>query len=186
MNSHDSRKDTEGLHADRPGAISTWSGGYIDPLDPNPLDINLADVAHALARLCRYNGHVEGFLSVARHSIWVSERVWSETGDTTLALSGLLHDGAEAYLSDVPRPVKRQLAEFQAYDAAMDEAVMRAFGLPFPIPAEVMDADRHVLLNVELPSPAGARHTWNSHPAEDERDFLKRYSDLRQRAGVLR
>lgn len=174
--------DSEGLALHDPGAISTWSGGYINPLSPDPADIKLADVAHALARLCRYNGHVEGFLSVARHSIWVSERVWSETGDTTLALQGLLHDGSEAYLSDVPRPVKRQLIHFQEIDQAMDEAVMRAFGLPFPIADVVMDADRHVLLNVELPSPAGARHTWNSHPAEDERDFLKRYADLRAMA----
>lgn len=174
-----------GLFIDRPGAISTWTGGAIEPLDPCPCEVRLEDIAHALSRLCRYNGHVEHFLSVARHSIWVSERVWSQTGSATLALQGLLHDGAEAYLSDVPRPVKRSLAEFQELDQQMDEAVMTAFGLPFPIPAEVLDADRHVLVYVELPHPHGARWTWRSLPEEDERDFLKRYAELRRQAGSL-
>lgn len=165
----------DGLHTDRPNTISTWTG-RIDPLDPHPDEVSLEDIAHALARLCRYNGHVGGFLSVARHSIWVSERVWTQTLDLKLSFQGLLHDGAEAYLSDIPRPVKRnpEMEVFRQFDQRMDEAVMAAFGLPFPIPAIVMDADHYVLMERELPFPDGARYTWDSTPAKDEADFLKR------------
>ncbi len=180
MSAHEGALDTEGLHQDRPEAISTWSGRYIEPLHPQPEEVCIEDIAHALSRLCRYNGHVQHFLSVARHSIWVAEHVYTLTGDPKLGLQGLLHDGAEAYLSDVPRPVKRseEMAHFRAIDQRMDEVVMQAFGLEFPIPEVVMQADRDVLLKVELPSPAGARHTWSSTPQEDEHDFLQKYHYL--------
>lgn len=169
--------DKEGLNEERPESISTWHG-RIEPLHPSQDDVDVQDIAHALSRLCRYNGHVGGFLSVARHSLWVSERVYTQTNSNAeLALSGLLHDGAEAYLSDVPRPVKRapEMAVFRELDAKMDQTVMEHFGLPFPIPEVVMEADRYVLLEVELPNPEGARYHWNSTPAEDQRDWLARY-----------
>lgn len=171
---------SDGLHQDRPGTISTWQG-RIDPLHPDQDEVNVNDIAHALARLCRYNGHVGGFLSVARHSIWVSERLHAESYEVQLA--GLLHDGAEAYLSDIPRPVKRapEMAVFREFDQRMDAAVMAHFGLPFPMAQAVTDADRYVLMEVELPNPAGARYTWNSVPQEDEKDFLARYYYLTDR-----
>lgn len=168
----------DGLHRDRPNTISTWTG-RIDPLNPDPSEVRIHDVAHALARLCRYNGHTGGFYSVARHSFIVSCYL-EDTGHPELALQGLLHDGAEAYLSDVPRPVKRnpEMEVFRKFDAQMDEAVMAAFGLPFPIPAEVMAADHWVLMELELPSPHGLRYTWDTTPALDEAVFLYRYAEL--------
>ncbi len=178
-NAHAKPLDTEGLHVDRPGTISTWHG-RIDPLHPDPAEVDILDIAHSLARLCRYNGHVGGFLSVARHSMWVAGHLMAQGHDTQTVLQGLLHDGAEAYLSDIPRPIKRapELANFREIDAAMDEAVMTAFGLPFPIPEVVMDADRYVLLNVEMAHPDGARFHWLSTPEEDEEEFIRMYHAL--------
>ena len=173
-----SQYDTEGLHKDRPGTISTFYG-RIDPLHPDPAEVDIRDIAHSLARLCRYNGHVGGFYTVARHSLIVSWHL-EYTGYPDLALQGLLHDGAEAYLSDIPRPVKRapELEHFREFDAAMNKAVMEHFGLPYPIPEEVMDADRYVLLELELPSPNGLRYTWHGDYVTDEYDFLARYDYL--------
>ena len=62
-------------------AVRVWSGELVDPFDMTADDIHISDIAHSLARQCRYNGHVEGFLSVAAHSIWVSMRL-QELGES--------------------------------------------------------------------------------------------------------
>lgn len=168
--------DPVGLYADAPGTITTWSGLRVDPLAMRPEDVSIEDVAHSLARTCRYNGHVGGFLSVARHSIWVSD-VLRSRGDE-MALWGLLHDASEAYLGDLVRPLKHsdELHVFQEAEERLDAVIAEAFGLPFPMPAEVHDADGIVLLHREL---RDARHDWRSTPEDDERAFLARYAALR-------
>ena len=91
------------------GWIKTYSGGQFWPLDPRPEEINLADIAHALAHTCRYNGHTEQFYSVAQHSVEVSLAVGREGHDAETQLWGLLHDAGEAYLPDVCRPIKNAM-----------------------------------------------------------------------------
>lgn len=179
MKNHDVTHNAEGLYSERPESISTWYG-RIDPLRPDPSEIDIRDISHALARLCRYNGHVGGFLSVARHSLWVSEHLEVEGAPVEIQLQGLLHDGAEAYLSDIPRPVKLapEMDVFRMFDQRMDQAVADAFGLPFPLHESVKAADRHVLMEIEMKYPGGARFTWNSTPEDDEEEFLLRYEAL--------
>lgn len=171
--------DADGHFIDKPSAISTWTGRQVDPLALEPSDICIDDIAHALARTCRYGGHVSGYLSVARHSIWVSEYV-EPLGDL-MALTGLLHDAAEAYLGDMPRPLKKSpdMALFQEADERADRIIAQVFGLPNPLPEEVIEADRQVLLEIEIPVPMGARHTYYGIPSEDEQDFLARFFSLR-------
>jgi hypothetical protein len=91
--------------ADRLGDwIQTFSGVQMHPLDPRPEDVRIDDIAHALSNLCRFTGHTRTFYSVAQHSVLVSRNV-----PPPAALLGLLHDAAEAYLSDIARPWKRYL-----------------------------------------------------------------------------
>lgn len=176
--------DTQGLHTDRPTSISTWTGRRVEPLNLQPRDVNIKDIAHALARQCRYNGHCFGYLSVARHSIWVSGLVETWTDDRHLALHGLLHDAAEAYLGDMPRPLKHSatMAGFRVADERADRAIAGAFGLLHPLPEIVIEADRFVLMETELPRPHGARYAYDGDPKEDEREFLARFDALREEA----
>src|SRR5690606_33198599 len=109
-------------------------------------------IAHALSRQCRYNGHCDGFISVARHSIWVSSRLETKGFDESMQLAGLFHDAAEAYLGDLVRPIKH--SEFGlAYlkvEEVLEAVIFEKFGLPFPMDEAIREADNYVLNELEL------------------------------------
>jgi 5'-deoxynucleotidase YfbR-like HD superfamily hydrolase len=86
--------------------IITYTGIMINPAKiVSKDDLHLEDIAHALSNQCRFSGHVKQFYSVASHSLLVSEL--AESVDKRAALAGLLHDAAEAYVIDVPNPIKQ-------------------------------------------------------------------------------
>jgi hypothetical protein len=169
------------------GYIGTFSGIHFWPLLPNPDDIVIEDIAHALAHQCRFGGHASKFYSVAEHSVHVSELCLPEH-----ALWGLLHDASEAYLVDLPRPLK-QLPEFAPYREAerrLQRAVAVRFGLPPYQPASVTEAD-DTMLWIEARSLLGSAAvevvrderppfeiTDPLPPVEAERLFLSRYKEL--------
>jgi hypothetical protein len=169
------------------GSITTFSGVRFWPLLPNPDDILIADIAHALAHQCRFAGHAREFYSVAEHCVRVSHLCAPED-----ALWGLLHDASEAYLSDVPAPMK-ELPAFEAYRAAersLQRAVAARFGLPEDQPASVTQAD-DTMLWIEAHSLLGSmpveviRDTRPPFeitdpllPVEAERLFLTRFKEL--------
>lgn len=120
--------------------IQTFTGGQCFPLDPKPEQIRIEDIAHALSNMCRFAGHTRRFYSVAEHSVRVARCV-----PPADALAGLLHDATEAYLVDVPRPIKGHLAGYRAIEARLNAVIMARFGLPAELPASVHHADNVVL-----------------------------------------
>jgi len=124
--------------------IQVYSGGRFWPLDPRPEEIHIEDIAHALSMQCRFGGHCEEFYSVAQHCVEVSFRVPLED-----AAWGLLHDAAEAYLVDLPRPVKYWSIIGRAYREAerrLMTAICERFGLPSREPDSVRMADEIMLM----------------------------------------
>lgn len=121
--------------------MQTYTGKAFWPLDPRPEEIDPVDIAHALSMLCRFGGHVRRFYSVAEHCVLMSTAVAPKH-----ALSALLHDATEAYLVDLPRPIKRSLPEYQEIEAGIAAALSERFGVPAEMPAEVKDADNRILL----------------------------------------
>lgn len=121
--------------------MQTFTGRRFYPLDPRPDELDPEDIAHALSLLCRYGGHVERFYSVAEHCVLMSEAVAPEN-----ALAALLHDAAEAYVVDVPRPLKRQLPGYQAIEDGVWNAICLRFHLAGDLPNEVHEADNRILL----------------------------------------
>lgn len=111
------------------GWILTCSGRRIRPLDPNPRDIRLVDVAWALSMKCRYNGHTSEFYSVAQHAVLVSHLLEINGCSPQEQLWGLHHDDSEAYLPDVARPIKPLLVGFAEVEAKVMAACAQAFGL---------------------------------------------------------
>lgn len=133
--------------------MQTYTGRQFWPIDPRPEEVFLDDIAPPLAKACRYAGHCEGFYSVAEHSVLVSLVVPPED-----ALTALLHDATEAYLVDVPRPVKQYLQGYKEIENRLWGAISRKFELPQDMAQSIKEADNAVLLaeqqQIMKPPPA--------------------------------
>lgn len=128
--------------------IETFTGKRFQPLAPKFADICIEDVAHALSNQCRFSGHVRHFYSVAEHSVRVSRFVAATTNDVGLQLWGLLHDASEAFLVDLPTPLKVHPAlgeEYKRAERRVMRAVCKRFGLPPRQPSIVHVADARLL-----------------------------------------
>lgn len=130
--------------------IETRSGIGFWPLDPRSEDIKITDIAHSLSQQCRFSGHTRVYYSVAEHCVRVSELLESWDCDRAMQLWGLLHDASEAYLVDIPAPLKGQpdFAGYRTAEAKIMNCVCHAFDLPCFQPHEVHAADG-VLLATE-------------------------------------
>ncbi len=125
--------------------IQTHTGRAFDLLDPQPEQIDVLDIAHALSQICRFTGHVRSFYSVAQHSCLVAEiahDLWRGEHESPrpvmpelVALAALLHDAAEAYAGDVSTPLKRairgegQLSEYDVIELRIAARVATRFGI---------------------------------------------------------
>ena len=92
--------------------ILTYKKKEFYPLEPRIEDIDIEDIAHALSLLCRANGHFKHFYSVALHSINCAYEAQARGYSQNVILACLLHDGSEAYLADITRPVKKHLHKY--------------------------------------------------------------------------
>lgn len=167
--------------------MQTYTGRKFWPMDPRPQEVCIRDIAHSLSLQCRYAGHCRRFYSVAEHSVLIARWLRGQTNAQT-ALWGLLHDASEAYLIDVPRPVKPFLSGYKSAEENVMAAICQRFGLPLEMPAAVHEADERIIAD-ELVNLVRmqwhARHTdclgvtlqyWS--PAEAEEEFLETFYAL--------
>jgi len=118
------------------------SGRRLDLLDPSPMDIEIEDIAHGLARVARWNGQTIGEhgFSVAQHSLVVEEiAAHIEPGlEPRWRLAALLHDAAEYVIGDMISPFKAALGlNYRAFEDRLESAIHIRFGLPATIPVEI-------------------------------------------------
>lgn len=121
--------------------FQTYTGRKFWPLSPHVQDFDIKDVAHHLANICRFGGATKKFYSVASHSVHVSHLC-----PPHLAFEGLLHDGPEAYLGDVIRPLKYQMPQYLDIEHYAWRMFAMRFGLPLHISPEVKMADNIALV----------------------------------------
>jgi hypothetical protein len=92
--------------------ITTATGKHFNPIDPTEDMLDIRDIAHSLSLVCRANGHVRTFYSVAQHSIACYKEAQARGYTEKIQKACLLHDASEAYLSDVMRPIKGLVSEY--------------------------------------------------------------------------
>lgn len=116
--------------------IRVFTGRKFWPLDPRPEDIDILDIAHALANNCRWGGHSRRFFSIAQHSCMVHDFV-----ARSFKKVGLLHDASEAYILDMPRPIKYQMPEYVAIEEKLMLCIADKFEFGYPELERIKGAD---------------------------------------------
>lgn len=145
--------------------IQTFTGKKFYPLDPDPELICLEDIAHSLACQGRYAGHARQFYSVAQHSVHLAEVIMDRhplSDRFRLAKYALLHDASEAYLTDIPAPLKHR-PEFAFYRDAEDllqRLIFRKFGLAGDGSAEVREMDKQMVAEEAAIYMSPQHHDW--------------------------
>ncbi len=109
--------------------ILTFTKTRFYPLEPDREDIKIEDIAHALSLMTRANGHFRHFYSVAQHSIGCCREACSRGYSKRVQLGCLLHDASESYISDLTRPVKRNLPEYFKIEDRLQKVIYHRFGL---------------------------------------------------------
>jgi len=180
----------------KPRAPRVWqrmlSGRRLDLVDPSPLDVEVEDIAHGLARVARWNGQTTGahIYSVAQHTLLVEEIGRRRAGDVDrrLGLAMLLHDAPEYVIGDMISPFKAIIGDaYKGVEKRLLSAIHLRFGLPPELPADIermiKAADRAsaFLEATRLAgfSPSEARRFFGAPPtlpAAVERDFTTPWS----------
>ena len=107
--------------------ITTYTGRHFEPADPDQEMIRIEDIAHALSMICRGNGHVKTFWSVGQHCINCANEARARGLSDRMVLACLLHDASECYMSDIPRPFKKELPEYRAHEERLLDMIYEKF-----------------------------------------------------------
>lgn len=175
------------------GWMQVYGGKRLDLKDlGEPGAYDLEGIAHALSMTCRYGGHVKEFYSVAQHSYIIS----FFGGNPRANLAGLMHDASEAYLTDIPRPLKPFIHGYYDVEEKIMRAIAAQFDFPYPLPREIKDADLRICINERedfqdiitsteeylgmdpAPDPLPINKLSSWEPAKAKEMFLRRYDEL--------
>ena len=148
--------------------ITTFTGKHFDSANPDMSQVDIIDIAHALSMICRGNGHVQTFFSVGQHCINAAREAAARGYSKRVILACLLHDAGEAYMSDVPRPLKATMPEYVEIENRLLDLIYEKFlGSPLTeeeavlvknIDDDLLYYDLIVLLNELSDKPAPKLH----------------------------
>lgn len=177
--------------------IRTFTGAqfFWDEIETAQIDIR--DIAHALAMNCRWTGHTKQFYSVAQHCVYASREA-----PPGLEMAALLHDASEAYVHDTPSPLKWYLRDhdftaFKQLEDRIQARVFQVFGVPTPLPPIIKEIDLRLLATENLQLMPGGEeyqhmmkygsYDWKIRclpPDQAEAAFLRRFHQIN--SGALR
>jgi uncharacterized protein len=123
-----------------PPSIPLASGVLLDFREPDCCPWSIDDIARGLAYTARFRGQTPSFYSVAQHSVMMSREAPPE-----VAAAALFHDAAEAFMGDMPTPLKTLLPEFRRMELVVQASILRRLGLPPTLPPMIKHLDRRML-----------------------------------------
>lgn len=124
--------------------ITTYSGHCFSPLEPDIEAIDLKDIAHALARIGRANGHFVDFYSVGQHCLDCAQEALARGYSARQALVCLLHDASEAYMSDITSPVKKYLRQYVAVEDKLLDVIYQKY-----LPGGIRPREQRVMKEID-------------------------------------
>lgn len=125
--------------------IQTYTGKRFDLLHPTVDQISLMDIAIALSRIQRWNGHLTESWTVLEHSMACAKLCAKLTNDAQLVLTALLHDAQEAYIGDIVSPLKQQLSNIKTIEERIAKTISVAFSTIHPFPELITRVDYIIL-----------------------------------------
>ena len=125
-------------------SIITYSGHTFSPFRPDVEAIDIRDVAHALARIGRANGHFVEFYSVGQHCVDCAREALERGYGARQALICLLHDASEAYMSDITSPVKKQLRQYVALEDKLLDVIYQKY-----LPGGIRPREQRVMKEID-------------------------------------
>lgn len=134
------------LHTERKMAdyITTYSGTHFVPSEPDAESIHITDIAHALSLICRGNGQVKTFFSVGQQCIYCALEAEKRGYSDRMALACLLHDASESYMSDVPRPFKKYLKDYNELEEQLLDVIYTKY-----LGSSLSDEEQRVLKQID-------------------------------------
>ncbi len=162
-----------------PGCICTFTGLKMDVFNPKPEMICIEDIAHALSQIPRFGGHLPRFYSVAQHAFECSL-----IADPEDAFEALMHDGSEAYLLDMPAPIKQKMPEYQKIEHQLMQVIAKRFNFTYPKSLAVGKIDKQILemewRKIMLKEPLSNGFPFVTlTPATAKEMFLCRFEELK-------
>lgn len=163
--------------------IVTYTGQCFSPLEPDTEHITIEDIAHSLSLLCRANGHIDRFFSIAQHCINCANEAKARNYTARVQLACLIHDGSEAYISDITRPVKHYLEQYRVIEERLQNTIYEKFlgdalsddefrlideidGYMLVCEFDVLSHNKHLIASYKTPLPK-----LYSEPSFKTRDF---------------
>lgn len=155
--------------------IRTFTGKYVNVFNPKPEMFDILDIAHALSKEQRFGNHLRSTYSVAQHSIICAEIATPEN-----KLTALCHDFPEAYIRDLPKPIKIKMPQYEEIEHNLMKCLSEKFRFQYPLPQHITDIDAFML-----------KREWNSLMLGNEsfsyilmnattakRKFLQKFKEL--------
>jgi 5'-deoxynucleotidase YfbR-like HD superfamily hydrolase len=130
---------------DDSSVIRTVNGNWVNVFEPDPDYFDIEDIAHALSNLCRFGGQIKKYYSVAAHSIWCCHEAEKRGMNKKMQLTALMHDSSEAYLVDMPRPIKKRLKEYKEIEDNLMSELSKKYNFYWPMPIEIKEIDSYAL-----------------------------------------
>lgn len=169
--------------------IETYTGRAFYPLHPEAAALSIIDIAHGLSNQGRYSGHTAFFYPVAQHCSLLASYVANHGGTALDALQMLMHDAPEAYLVDVPRPVKQHMPQYREWDHEINKVIRSWMGWDgISIPSWQDELDSRIIVDERAQLMSRSGNDWGHKleplginiepwsPEEAERTFLTQYA----------
>lgn len=175
----------------RDGWMETYSGRRFYPFAPRFQDISILDMAHSLARRCRYGGHVRlDHYSVAEHTVLIVDHMAENGASVAQCLRALVHDGPEYVIGDMIRPIKYRMPDFRQLDHDLGRLIDRWAGLEpnDDDEAYLKDLDSRIIVDERAQAMTQSDNPWSTDgltplgvtiegwpPRKAEHEFLRRW-----------